>query len=113
MSIASIRTFLQHTFSVSQEHQGSWDKPILFLILVLVAVFPEMAMAAPWDGPLQNIIDLMTGTTARLAAILAIIVLGFTAMTGRMSWGLGGMIILGIVLIFGSAWIADNFIGAV
>jgi len=113
MSIAPIATALKNTFSVDQEHKDSWDKPFMLLLLGLVAVFPEMAVAAPWDGPLQNMIDLLTGTTARLAAILAIIVLGFMAMTGRMSWGLGGMIILGVVLIFGSAWITDNFISAV
>jgi type IV secretion system protein VirB2 len=83
------------------------------MVMSFLILLPEVALAAPWDGPLQSAIDLLTGTTARLVAILAIIVLGFLAMRGRVDWGVGGSIIGGIVLIFGAAWIADNFIGAV
>jgi len=90
-----------------------FDRVAMLMAVFAIALMPEVAMAAPWDGPLQNIIDLITGTTARLFAILALIVLGLMAMTGRMSWGLTGSIIGGIVLVFGAAWIADNFIGAV
>ena len=101
------------SLKVPAKQYGSWDKPVIFLLLLTFIGSPEIAVAAPWDGPLQTIIDLLTGTTARLAAILAIIVLGFMAMTGRMSWGIGGGIIGGIVLIFGAAWIADTFISSV
>lgn len=90
-----------------------WENALMVMAVLLVASVPEVSMAAPWDGPLQNFIDLLTGTTARLFAILALIVLGFMAMSGRMSWGLAGSIIGGIVLVFGAAWIADNFIGAI
>ena len=90
-----------------------WEKALMVMAVFFVASAPEVALAAPWDGPLQNFINLLTGTTARLFAILALIVLGFMAMGGRMSWGLAGSIIGGIVLVFGAAWIADSFIGAV
>lgn len=99
------------------QRERDWQKSLkdFFAIftVALCLIMPEMALAAPWDGPLQELIDILTGSTARLGAILAIIVLGFMAMTGRMNWGLAGGIIVGIVLIFGSAWIADTFIGTV
>lgn len=91
----------------------SWHKAMYALLLVFLMASPELALAAPWDGPLQTLIDLLTGTTARLAAILAIVILGFMAMTGRMSWGFGASIIGGVVLIFGGAWIVDTMIGSV
>ena len=93
--------------------QNGWRKAVMMMAVCFAATVPEIALAAPWDGPLQNLIDLLTGTTARLVAILALIVLGLMAMTGRMSWAIAGSIIGGIVLVFGAAWIADNFIGAV
>jgi len=89
------------------------NKSFFAVVLLLCLAAPQMALAAPWDGPIQLFIDLLTGTTARLFAILAIIVLGFLSMSGRMSWGLGGSIVGGIVLVFGSAWLADAFIGSV
>ncbi|MES9903241.1 MAG: TrbC/VirB2 family protein [Sedimenticola sp.] len=88
-------------------------KVVMAMAIIFVVTIPELALAAPWDGPLQNFIDLLTGTTARLFAILALIILGFMAMTGRMAWGHAGSVIAGLVLIFGAAWIADNFISAV
>ena len=113
MPIATAITNALKSLTIAPEKQGSWDKSFCLLMLCLVALMPEVAIAAPWDGPLQNLIDLLTGTTARLLAILSIIVLGFMAMTGRMSWGLGGSIVGGIVLVFGASWIADNFISVV
>ncbi len=97
----------------SRTGENFWKKTFMVLAVLFVVTVPEMALAAPWDGPLQNVINLLTGTTARLMAILSLIVCGFMAMAGRMSWGLAGSIIGGIVLVFGAAWIADNFIGAV
>ncbi|HQQ74165.1 MAG TPA: TrbC/VirB2 family protein [Pseudomonadales bacterium] len=90
-----------------------WERLACAGLMVFLVVSPELALAAPWDGPIQTLIDMLTGTTARLAAILAVVILGFMAMTGRMSWSLGGSIIGGIVLIFGGAWIVDAMIGSV
>ena len=102
------RPSLTTTFFSRHGHKAAYA-----LVLVCLAASPELALAAPWDGPIQTLIDLLTGTTARLAAILAIVILGFMAMTGRMSWGFGGSIIGGIVLIFGGAWIVDTMIGSI
>ena len=110
---ATAQDIVVNALCVPENKRGSWDKPFMFLMLGLVVLNPDMALAAPWDGPLQAFIDLLTGTTARLLAILALIVLGFMAMSGRMSWALAGSIIGGIVLVFGSAWIADMFIDSV
>jgi len=90
-----------------------WDMAFYALLMGVLVISPELALAAPWDGPIQTLTGLLTGTTARLAAILAIVILGFMAMTGRMSWSFGASIIGGIVLIFGGAWIVDAMIGSV
>lgn len=90
-----------------------WERIASSGLMLFLIISPELALAAPWDGPIQTLIDMLTGTTARLAAILAVVILGFMAMTGRMSWSLGGSIIGGIVLIFGGTWIVDSMIGSV
>lgn len=101
------------TWQVPEEQRGAWDKTVLLAGLLMIVAMPEIAWAAPWDGALQKIIDILTGTTARLLAIIAIIALGYMALTGRISWMVGGSIIFGLMLIFGAGWIADTMIGSV
>ena len=89
------------------------NKTAIAIGLVALALMPEIAHAAPWDGPLQKLIDLLTGTTARLFAILSIIILGFMAMTGRINWGMAASVVGGIILIFGASYLANLFIDSV
>lgn len=48
--------------------------------LVLAAAFPSFAYAAgsgmPWEGPLQQILDSITGPVVRFGAIVAIVLVG-------------------------------------
>lgn len=87
--------------------------PIIIGCLLFAALAPEIALAAPWDGPIQKVIDWLTGKTARLLAVLAFCGLGIAAFRGQMDWKWAGCIMGGIVLVFGSAWFADTFIGSV
>lgn len=89
------------------------NKLVVFLMVLAFACFPSFAAAAPWDGALQKAIDLLNGTTMRLLAILALMVVGIMSMRGRIPWGIAGSIICGIIFMFGAAWIADTFIGSV
>lgn len=85
-------------------------------VVTILMVAPEVALAqgsGPWEGTLQEIIDIMTGTPARLLAIIVVAALGFAALFGRMSWSWAGSIIGGITLIFGAATIVGIFEGAV
>ena len=65
------------------------------------------ALLQPVDNMLTQIVQAVQGTIARSLAIIAVCVLGFLAMFGRLSWFLAGSIILGIVLVFGAATIVD------
>lgn len=96
----------------SRSKKKTNDKLLVLAGFILLGLMPELAHAAPWDGPLQKLIDLLTGTTARLFAMLAIIIMGFMGMTGRINWGVAGSIVGGIILVFGAGYLADTFIAA-
>ena len=63
----------------------------------------------PWETGLDNIISLMTGNTATAFATIAVIVLGYLAMVGRLDWARAGAIIFGIVVVFGAPHIVSWF----
>lgn len=90
---------------------GRWIWLALTSVHLLLA--SAGAFAEPWDGPVERIIDILTGPLARSIAVLVCIFLGYLSWAGQMSMRLAGTFILGIVLIFGSAAIADLFIGEV
>ena len=52
------------------------------LIPFVLLSMPGMALAAgtgmPWEGPLQQILDSITGPVVRVGAVIAIVVLGLT-----------------------------------
>ncbi|MCZ2719988.1 TrbC/VirB2 family protein [Erwinia amylovora] len=78
-------------------------------------LMPELAHAAsdPISNGLEWLVDLLTTGIARSAAILAIVVLGYMAWAGRLSFRHAGFGIGGIVLVFGASSIADAIISAV
>ena len=67
------------------------------------------AFAAPWENALQTVVTYMTGTTARLIAIIAVAAVGLLAMTGRMSHFTALSVIIGIAIVFGAPAIVDIF----
>ncbi len=80
--------------------------------LLAFAMTPELAIAAPWDSAAQKVLDIFTGGLTRTLAIIAVIACGIAAMAGKLSWDWAIKIVLGIVLIFGSAAIVDYVISA-
>lgn len=87
----------------------------LALVLAMVPTFfliPHLAhAAAAWEDALQKVVDILTGNTARLLAILAVIGFGIGALFGRVSWRRAGEIVLGIAIVFGAASIVEMFMG--
>ena len=67
----------------------------------------------PVQSTLQTLVQALTGPIATSLAILAVIACGFMAFTGRLTWGIAGSVIFGIVLVFGSAQIVQFFQSAV
>ena len=67
----------------------------------------------PVQSTLTALVQALTGPIATALATLAVIACGFFAWSGRLTWGIAGSVIFGIVLVFGSAQIVQFFQSAV
>lgn len=85
---------------------------VMMLVIVFVTLMPNVAMAAPWDSAATQVLAIFTGGLTRTMAIIAVIACGIAAIAGKLSWDWAIKIIVGIVLIFGSAAIVDYVISA-
>ncbi|MFX9257975.1 TrbC/VirB2 family protein, partial [Acinetobacter baumannii] len=65
------------------------------------------------QSTLTQLVSALTGPIATALATLAVIACGFFAWSGRLTWGIAGSVIFGIVLVFGSAQIVQFFQSAV
>jgi len=79
--------------------------------------FVTTSVIAQELAPLENVVDFLvnflTGAFARSVAIIAVAVMGYLGLTGRLRWGVAGAVIVGIALIFGAATIVDAISGSV
>jgi type IV secretory pathway VirB2 component (pilin) len=66
--------------------------------------------ASPWNRGVNNVLALLTGGLTAAIATVAVIALGIMAMAGKLSWDHAIKIVLGIVLMFGAAYVV-SFIG--
>lgn len=86
-------------------------------ILLAIAVTDAAAQAGgtlqPVQSTLTQLVQALTGPIATALATLAVIACGFFAWSGRLTWGIAGSVIFGIVLVFGSAQIVQFFQSAV
>lgn len=76
----------------------------------LAAAGPAFA-SANVEGLLQNVVDLLTGNTARLLAVLAVVVVGILWMFGLFDLRRAAIVVLGIVVVFGAAEIVNLITG--
>lgn len=67
----------------------------------------------PVQSTLTQLVTTLTGQIATSLAVLAVIGSGFLAWAGRLTWGIAGSIIFGIVLVFGATQIVSFFQSAV
>ena len=87
-----------------------------FLLATIAAIEPayaQDALFASGTNFLEALESLLTGTWARIAAIIAIVILGFGWMMGRISWHVAGAVVGGIILVFGAAAIVDGISGSI
>ena len=73
-------------------------------------VTPAFA-SANVEGLLQNVVDMLTGNTARLLAVLAVVVVGILWMFGLFDLRRAAIVVLGIVVVFGAAEIVNLITG--
>lgn len=83
-------------------------------VMTAIAIEPAFAQAGGVniEGVLQNIVDMLTGTVARLIAILALVLTGFAWMFMGLDIRKAGMIVAGIALVFGAPQIVSMMTGA-
>ncbi|MBI1406060.1 MAG: type IV secretion system protein VirB2 [Caulobacter sp.] len=82
------------------------------IALASVAILAEPAFAqANVEGLLQNVVDMLTGNTARLLAVLAVVVVGILWMFGLFDLRRAAIVILGIIVVFGAAEIVNLITG--
>lgn len=63
----------------------------------------DPAGSSPIVGAVQWLQGTLLGTVATVVAIIAIAVVGFMMLTGRMNWRYGATVILGSFILFGAA----------
>ena len=95
---------------MSKSQETALIKLFLGLCASAALLLPETAWAAPWDSTATKILDIFTGGLTRTFAIIAVIASGIAAIAGKLSWDWTIKIVVGIVLIFGSASIVDYVI---
>ena len=91
--------------------------PALAGAIILLALESAAAQSGgtlqPVQSTLTTLVQTLTGPIATALATLAVIACGFFAWSGRLTWGIAGSVIFGIVLVFGSAQIVQFFESAV
>lgn len=87
------------------------------LLLVAFASLAAPAFAAgsgmPWEGPLQQIVDSITGPVARAAAVIAIVIAGVTIIFSEGGGGVRKLAFvgLGIAVMFAAVSFFLDFFG--
>lgn len=107
---------MQNKIQVNQTDQLEVSKQTLrffgFALIAALLLFPELALAEPWDDAANKVLQIFTGGLARTIAVIAVVALGIAALVGKLSWQWAIYIIIGIVLIFGAPAIVDYIISA-
>ena len=99
-------------------------RKLLIVVMMMLIIMPQIAVAAPagggavmpWTGPLQSLLDNLSGPTARIIGALAFVVGGALWAFTRHEEGAKrfGQAIVGIAIMIGAANIvtALAFVGA-
>jgi type IV secretory pathway VirB2 component (pilin) len=71
------------------------------------------AGSSPITGAVDWIQQTLLGRLATGAAVIAVAVVGFMMLTGRMNWRYGATVIIGVFILFGAATIVAGIQGSV
>lgn len=70
--------------------------------------YSDPAGAGPIVGALQWLQGTLLGTAATVVAVIAVAVVGFLMLAGRMNWRYGATVIIGCFILFGAASIVGG-----
>jgi type IV secretory pathway VirB2 component (pilin) len=81
-----------------------------------IATAAVLTLAGPvsaqeFSGALQNIVDMLTGDTARLLAVLGVIITGFLWIFGYLDLRRAAIVVAGIVILFSAEEIVEMISG--
>ena len=86
--------------------------PAGVLAALLLSMHPALAQTAGGAGSLDsflnNVVNMITGTTGQAIAIIAVALCGLGAMFGALSARAFGGVVLGCAIVFSSAWIVQK-----
>ena len=90
-------------------------KKLSLAIASITAVMPSAAMAQAnpqGSGPIVSALSWLQGTllgnVATSVAVIAVAMVGFMMLTGRLNWRVGATVIIGCFILFGSAAIVSG-----
>ncbi|RUV80653.1 Type IV secretory pathway AvhB2 protein [Mesorhizobium sp. M1A.F.Ca.IN.022.07.1.1] len=84
---------------------------VMAAAIVAAMIEPAFAQAAGIETVLQNIVDMLTGSIAKLLATIAVIVICIAWMFGYMDLRRAGFWIIGIGGIFGATELVNTIVG--
>lgn len=92
---------------------GKWASWLLAMSMIIALAWPTLAFAQEaygdpaGSGVLTNAVrwiqGTLLGTVATVVAVIAVAVVGFQMLTGRINWRYGATVILGCFILFGAA----------
>jgi type IV secretory pathway VirB2 component (pilin) len=87
----------------------------LAALMMTAAADPAFAQASGGNTDIttmiQNVVNIITGTAGKLLAILGICGVAIACLFGAMSLRAAGSVVVGIILLFGSAWLVGQIAG--
>ena len=90
-------------------------KKLSLAIASITTVMPTAAMAQAnpqGSGPIVSALSwlqgTLLGTVATSVAVIAVAMVGFMMLTGRLNWRVGATVIIGCFILFGSAAIVSG-----
>lgn len=86
--------------------------PSITAISLLAASAPAAAADPQGSGPIVNALQWLQGTllgnVATAVAVIAVAMVGFMMLTGRMNWRFGATVIIGCFILFGAGAIVTG-----
>jgi type IV secretion system protein VirB2 len=77
--------------------------PALFLMFAPASAYAQPAGSGPIVAALSWLQGTLLGNVATAVAVIAVAMVGFMMLTGRMNWRFGATVIMGCFILFGSA----------
>ncbi|MBW8880179.1 MAG: TrbC/VIRB2 family protein [Asticcacaulis sp.] len=71
----------------------------------------DPAGSSPITGALKWIQGTLMGQVATMAAVIAVAMVGFMMLTGRLNWRYGATVIIGVFILFGAGTIVAGIQG--